>query len=94
MQVAQDREAVFQIGFELDVAGLIQIAVFRVGRAVTARPDASDRESPDTVGAADIELFAVRSRDRIAVAVCDSGHQASYQVLLLSEIIVVPYFAC
>ena len=64
-----------------------------IGGAKTARADASDGESPEAVCSADVELFAIRCRDRVAITVSDSSHQATDQMMSIPQIIIVSYLA-
>ena len=95
VQPSHDAEAVFDVGLQLEVAGLVQIAVAVVcGWAVAARTQRPDREGPDAVGSADIELFAVGHHFGVAVGVSHSDEKTGGQpVVAASDAVVELHFA-
>ena len=68
MQVADDTETILNISFHTYVAHMVdeRILTFLI-RSITARAYAAGGESTYAVGAADIELLGIRSRQRISV---------------------------
>lgn len=95
VQPSHDAEAVFDVGLQLEVAGLVQIAVAVVcRRAVAARTQRPDREGPDAVGSADVELFAVGHHFGVAVGVSHSDEKTGGQpVVAASDAVVELHFA-
>ena len=90
VQVAQDRETVFEIGFELQVAGLIQITVCILFlRTIAARTNRTDRESTQAVRPTNIELLVVRRYAGISVTIDSSRHHTADQVLVMTDLIIV-----
>ena len=94
VQVAQDRETIFEVGFELQVAGLVEVAVSSLFGKVTARADRTDRKGTQTVGSPDIKLFAIGSNPGVPVTVDGTRHHASDQMLVMADLIIVAYLGC
>lgn len=94
-QVSQDGESIFQVRFELQVTGPIDIGIgiVLVVHVETARTDAADREGADTVGATDIELFVIRRGPGIAIAVDGARHDAADQMMFWGQLMVIPEFS-
>lgn len=90
-QVSQDGESIFQVRFELQVAGPIDIGigVVLVVHVEAARADAPDREGADAVGAANIELLVVGRGAGVAVAVDGACHDTADQVMPRGQLMVV-----
>ena len=94
MQVPHQRETELDIGLHLEVAGLIQIAVpVAFFRMITAGAQRADRESPDTVRSADIELLAVGHDFRVAVRIARAYQQTGDQPAFPACLERVPDFA-
>ena len=95
VQIAEDGEAVLEVGFQLQVAGLVDVAVLvgSVGDEASGA-DAADGKCADAVGAADVELLVVGCRVvlRVAVAVDDTRHESADEVVPLLELVVVADF--
>ena len=70
MQVAKDREAVFEVGLEFKITRTVDVSVFIVIAVliVASGTDAADRKSTDAIRSADVELLVIRGemciRDR------------------------------
>ena len=62
MQVAKDREAVFEVGLEFKITRTVDVSVFIVVAVlvVTSGTDAADRKSTDAIRSADVELLVIR----------------------------------
>ena len=58
MQVAKDREAVFEVGLEFKITRTVDVSVFIVIAVliVASGTDAADRKSTDAIRSADVEL--------------------------------------
>ena len=95
VEPAHDAEAVFDVGFQFKVARLVEVAVAVVrGRAVAARAERPDGEGADAVGAADVELFAVRHHLRIAIGVARADEETRRQpVVAAADAVVELHFA-
>lgn len=87
MQIAHDRESVFQVGFELDVSRPVDVGVWilLICIAITSGADTSDGKGPDAVGSTDVELLVVGRGAGIAITVDGSCHHAAYQMRLLTN---------
>lgn len=64
MQVAKDREAVFEVGLEFKITRTVDVSVFIVIAVliVASGTDAADRKSTDAIRSADVELLVIRGR--------------------------------
>ena len=95
VQIAEDGEAVLEVGFQLQVAGLVDVAILvgSVGDEASGA-DAADGKCADAVGAADVELLVVGRRVvlRVAVAVDDTRHESADEVVPLLELVVIADF--
>ena len=68
IQVAENRETLFHIGFQFDITRLIHITILDIlAGCITARAQRTDRKGTDAVGTSDIELFTIRSHALIAI---------------------------
>ena len=70
MQVAKDREAVFEVGLEFKITRTVDVSVFIVVAVlvVASGTDAADRKGTDAIRSADVELLVIRGGTGVAVA--------------------------
>ena len=94
-ELPEEPEAVFDVGLQFEIARLVEVSVAVVaGRAVAAGAQRTHREGPDAVGAADVELLAVRHHLRVAVGVAHADEQARCQpVVAAADAVVELQFA-
>ena len=64
MEVAKDREAVFEVGLEFKITRTVDVSVFIVVAVlvVASGTDAADRKSTDAIRSADVELRRYKGR--------------------------------
>ena len=76
MQVAKDREAVFEVGLEFKITRTVDVSVFIVVAVlvVASGTDAADRKGTDAIRSADVELLVIRGGTGVAVAINSAGH--------------------
>ena len=70
VEVGDEVEAVFYIGFQADVAHVVDKAVLvslSVGRGITTGADTAGGEGTDAVGTTDVELLGVGGGEHVAV---------------------------
>ena len=85
IEATHDIEAVFEVGLQLDVAGLVEICIMGVGRNIVAWTYAAYGKCPYAVGSSHIELLAVGGTLGVAVGHDNPCSHASHELRLWSE---------
>ena len=92
-ETAENGEAKLDVGFELDVAGLVHIRVARTRGVETPGSDGADGEGTDAVGSAHVELVAVGGETRVAVGPHNAAHEAGGETILFTDFKIVVQFS-
>ena len=79
-EVAEDGGAQFEICLQFDVACLVYVGVFAVGRFVAARADGAHGKAAHAVGSAHVELVGIGGAQGVAVAVDGTCEEAAGQL--------------
>ena len=80
MERTEEAGTEFGVGFEFEVARLVDVGVARAWGIVATGAYGAGREGPDGIGTADVELFAIGRTTTIAVTIDGTGKEAGGQI--------------